>query len=226
MQDVARRALAEGADGVASSCSHDEASLLMARDRSILAFSWALRDHRRISDATSWLDTTLMLAPRAAAAKAAGQHSTHLSSALCGEGLVDGLVAHVRLGIVRMLSREPPRDLLGRPELLKSCGDLLGQGSALEIGDFRPPRAPSCLLMGVDGPVVVLAAIGGDLSGDPRRATPELLGDRGQRLTKPDPDSDRLPLMIAEPISARLSSIRDGRCLLGLGHLDPDHRRR
>ena len=113
MQDVARRALAEGADGVASSCSHDEASLLMARDRSILAFSWALRDHRRISDATSWLDATLMLAPRAAAAKAAGQHSTHLSSALCGEGLVDGLVAHVRLGIVRMLSREPPEISLG-----------------------------------------------------------------------------------------------------------------
>ena len=54
--------------------------------------------------------------------------------------------------------------------------------------------------MSVEGPVVLSAAVGGDLSSDRRGAAPEFLGDQGERVATPDPDCDRLSLMILEPI--------------------------
>ena len=94
-EQVASRALDEGADGAATSCSHHEVSLPVARDRSILDLGWSLRDHDHVLDAAPRLDPTLRLALGAAAAKEAGQLSTQLFSPLDEEGLRDGLVARV-----------------------------------------------------------------------------------------------------------------------------------
>ena len=40
---------------------YDEVALLMARDRSILILSWALRNHDRVLNLTSGLDVTVVL---------------------------------------------------------------------------------------------------------------------------------------------------------------------
>ena len=155
-EQVASRALDEGADGAATSCSYDEVSLPVPRDGSILDLGWSLGDHDHVLDAAPRLDVALVLALGAAPPQAAGQLASELASALDIEGLTDGLVAHVHGRIVRMLPRQPPRDLLGRPELFEPGGDLLGQGSVLELGDIRPPCTPSCPLVGVEGPVVLV----------------------------------------------------------------------
>jgi hypothetical protein len=123
-EQVASRTLDEGADGAATSGSHDEVSLPVPRDGSVLDLGRALGDHDHVLDGTPRLDVALVLALGAATPQAAGQLSRQIVSALDVEGLIDGLVAHVHVGIVRMLPRQPPRDLLGRPELFEPGGDL------------------------------------------------------------------------------------------------------
>ena len=96
--------------------SHDQVALPVARNRTVLDLGWALGNHDHPGDQPG---------PRSAGAVWSDawhgrfvvmvQLAAQFASGLDEERQVNGLVAHVHLGIVGIGTSQPPRYLLGRP---------------------------------------------------------------------------------------------------------------
>ena len=124
------------------------------------------------------------------------------------------------VGIVRMLPSQPPRDLLGRPELFEPGGDLLGQGSVLELGGLGPAGLLACPAVGAPCAVVLGPAVGANLSRDRRRRAAKPSSDLAHGVASPKPDENLLPLLHAQPSVSRLPSERV--TLASIGRIEHD----
>jgi hypothetical protein len=103
--------------------AHEEVALPVPGHSTIGHFGGSLRNHDHVLDEPSaWLlpDGTGP-ADRPAAAQTRRQLLAQSPSALDEGGHVDGLVAHPHLRNAGVLTRQPRRDLLGRPPEVELC---------------------------------------------------------------------------------------------------------
>lgn len=104
-QHEASGALDERADSAATALAEDEIALPMARHRAVVDLGGPLGDVDHPRDPSPAIDAAALLAGGAPRAKASGQLTALLAPALDEQRLVDRLVAHPHLRVVRELQR-------------------------------------------------------------------------------------------------------------------------
>ncbi len=132
--------------------------------------------------------------------QARGELLAQLAFGLDDDALVDRLVGHPPLWLVRVLLAQAGRDLLERPLLgAEQLVDLVAQpGALLGPGGLGPQRLASGTRLGFSGPVTPSPTVGRDLPPDARAGPAEPLGDDGVGLVRLDADPDLLTLGYGE----------------------------
>ena len=151
-----------------------------------LSFPWAPRPGFGALAATA----------RPTGAQRIGQLRPQAATALQVERLVDRLVRHPPVWLIRMLQAQPVRDLLRRVPQPQAPLDLPREIPIdRETTRLRPARTPACRPLRDDGPVTAAAAVPGDLPRHGRHRTAKTLRDTGQAPTRRDPQRELLTLL-------------------------------
>ena len=119
-QDVAGLTLDEGADRRAVGLADDEVALPVAGDRPVLDLGWPLAEQDHVRQFAARSCSAGRSPSSAAGAQTARQLSSQGAPALHEQRLIDRLVRHPHLRLVRMIVPQLPGDLLGRPALLST----------------------------------------------------------------------------------------------------------
>jgi hypothetical protein len=117
------------------------------------------------------------------------------AAALHEQRLVDRLVRHPHLRIVRVIVPQPGRDLLGRPPRREE--GFHGRSKAPVPGELGGPCSTGPAIatrLGQPGPIAPPAAVGTDLTRDRRGRPAQPGGDRPVRLAGTQPPADLLTL--------------------------------
>src|SRR6266550_5302567 len=161
--DVAGGAFDQGRDRGLVAGAEDQIAFPVPWHRAVLGLcrSFADHQHRGLEALTSLVGSALRPADSAAGAQTPGQFSTQLAAALDIEGLVDRLVRHAHLRLLRELQPQPAADLFRAPSSAKTVRDRLPQPRVLcDLAPLRPTPAPSSPTLRSPGPVVARTRMG------------------------------------------------------------------
>ena len=95
----------EGANGAAPAFAEDEVAFPVARHGPVINLGGSFGDVDHPRDASPAVGGAALLAAGASGAQASGQLTTQFAAALDEKGLVDRLVAHPHLRVVREVQR-------------------------------------------------------------------------------------------------------------------------
>src|SRR5947209_19552813 len=183
----------------------DQVTLPVPGHRPVLHFGGPLADHHHPRDLPPPLPVLAARFPqRPPGAQARGEPPAQRTPSLHVDGLVDRLVGHLHLRVVRELAPQHHADLLRRPLLLQpgrnQAPQFLIPG---QLRRLRPRRPVLRLPLRRQRPVLPPApAVPPDLPADRRPRPPQPPRDLPQRLLTRQPDRDLLPLTHRQEPSA------------------------
>ena len=165
-EHIAGGSLDQRADSALVVGAHDEVSLPVTRDSSVVDLGGTIRDHDHAGHVAPAVDGAYVFALGSPRAQTASELPAQLAPSLDIERLIDRLVADLHAWIIAELEPETLGDLLGRPELFEPSGDLVAEAFLGEFEGLRPLSAATSSAMGVPGSIVISPAVGGDLTQD------------------------------------------------------------
>jgi hypothetical protein len=131
------------------------------------------------------------------------------ASALHEQRLIDGLVRHLHLRVVRILLSQPPRDLLGRPQVLElALNNLAEPPTPRELRPLGPQSPTLRSTIGWQGPILRPAPVRVHLPADRRSRTTHPGSDRPDRKTRGKAPRDLLALGHRQPKLTTFPSAR------------------
>jgi len=140
--------------------------------------------------------------PSPALAQSQGELRVQLATRLQIQRLINGLVRHSHLRVVRMILFQSFTDLLRRPLLSQALVDRVMQpGRRHQFLLFRPRLALVITFLGGHRPVTGNAAIAIDLTRDRAMVPSEQFPDKTRRTSPAQFPGDRLPLLRAQRLS-------------------------
>jgi len=172
----------------------------MAGHRPVLDLGRTLADEDHVHEVAGRARPSRRAASSAAAAQTARQLGAQGPPPLHEQRLVDRLVRHPHLLIVRMIVPQTRRDLLGRPAFGQEPLDLPPQATAAgELGDPRSLGSAGRARLGQPGSVAAPSAVGRHLARDGRGRPSDPDRDLPERLAGAQSSTDLFALCARQP---------------------------